>query len=103
MYVADWGNQRVQVLDSEGRFLSNLRGEAMPNPWALEYLEAQADEHRAREKFVPVFEVDSDDVHEISARIEPYFWDPVEVVVDTEDRAYVLETLRHRFQVYERD
>ena len=103
VYVADWGNQRVQVLDSEGRFLSNLRGEAMPNPWALEYLEAQADEHRAREKFVPVFEVDSDDVHEISARIEPYFWDPVEVVVDTEDRAYVLETLRHRFQVYERD
>ena len=50
VYVADWGNQRVQVLDSEGRFLSNLRGEAMPNPWALEYLEAQADEHRAREK-----------------------------------------------------
>ena len=102
MFVADWGNQRVQVLDSAGRFLCKLRGEAKPNPWALEYLEAQADENRARASYVPVFEVDTDDEHEVSARIEPYFWDPVDVVVDDEDRAYVLETCRHRFQIYER-
>ena len=102
IYVADWGNQRVQALDSDGRFLCKLRGEARPNPWALEYLEAQADENRARSNFVPVFDVDTNDVHEVSARIEPYFWDPVAVVVDDQDRAYVLETCRHRFQIYER-
>ncbi len=102
VYVADWGNQRAQVFDPDGGFLCVLRGEAEPNPWALEYLEAQADENRARAKFQPVFEVDTGDAHEVSARIEPYFWDPVDVVVDSEDRAYVLETLRHRFQVYER-
>ena len=102
MYVADWGNQRVQVLDSDGNFLTKLRGEATPNPWALEYLEAQADENRARSTYVPVFEVDTDDPTEVSARIEPYFWDPVTVVIDEEDRAYVLETCRHRFQIYER-
>ena len=102
MYVADWGNQRVQVLDSDGNFLTELRGEATLNPWAKEYLEAQADERAARSTYVPVFEVDTDDPREISARIEPYFWDPVTVVLDEEDRAYVLETCRHRFQVHER-
>ena len=79
-----------------------MRGEATPNPWAQEYLEAQADEHAARSSFVPVFEVDTDEPTEVSARIEPYFWDPVTVVLDDEDRAYVLETCRHRFQIYER-
>ena len=102
VYVVDWGNQRVQVLDSDGGFLTKLRGEATPNPWALEYLDAQADEKAARSTYVPVFEVDTDDPSEISARIEPYFWDPVTVVIDDEDRVYVLETCRHRFQIYER-
>ena len=102
MYVADWGNQRVQVLDSDGNFLAKLRGEGTLSVWAQEYLEAQEDENAARAKFAPVFEVDTDDPHEVSARIEPYFWDPVTVVVDDEDRAYVLETSRHRFQIYGR-
>ncbi|MCH7801789.1 MAG: SMP-30/gluconolactonase/LRE family protein [Chloroflexi bacterium] len=102
IYVADWGNQRMQVFDPDGNFLTKVRGDATPNPWATEYLEAQADEHRARSTFVPVYDVDTDDVHEVSARIEPYFWDPVDVVIDDEDRVYVLDTCRHRFQIYER-
>jgi DNA-binding beta-propeller fold protein YncE len=102
IFVADWGNQRVQVLDHDGSFLLKLRGEAVLSPWAEEYLEAQADENEARSKFVPVFEVDTDDPSEVSARIEPYFWDPVTVVLDGEDRAYVLEICRNRFQIYGR-
>ena len=102
MFVADWGNQRLQVLNRDGRFLLKLRGEAVLSPWAEEYLEAQADENDARSRFVPVFEVDTDDPREVSARIEPYFWDPVTVVVDDEDRAYVLEVCRNRFQIFER-
>ena len=102
MYVADWGNQRVQVLSSNGTFITNLRGEADLNPWAAEYMQAQADEDRARSTFVPVFDVDTDDPHEVSARIEPYFWDPVSVDLDKDNRLYVLETCRHRFQIYER-
>ena len=42
-----------------------------------------------------------EDPHEVSARIESYFWDPVAVEVDSEGRLYVLETNRHRFQVYQ--
>jgi len=102
IYIADWGNQRVQVLDPEGVFLQKLRGEATLNPWATEYLSSQKDESVARSTYVPVFDVDTDDPGEVSARIEPYFWDPVTVAVDDEDRLYVLEVCRHRFQVYER-
>lgn len=102
MFVADWGNQRMQVLDSSGSFLTKVRGEAHLNPWAQEYLIAQQDEFRARESYVPVYDVDTDDKSETSARIEPYFWDPVTVAIDDKDRAYVLETCRHRFQIYEK-
>ena len=100
MYVADWGNQRVQVLAPDGTFQLKLRGQATLSPWAQEYLEANADELSARSTFVPVFELDTDDPNEASARIEPYFWDPVAVVLDKQERLYVLETGRHRFQVY---
>lgn len=101
IYVADWMNQRVQVFDSEWRFQTSLRGQATLSPWAIEYLAANDDERRARESFQPVIEVDTDDPHEMSARIESYFWDPVAVEVDADGRLYVLETNRHRFQVYE--
>ena len=102
IYVADWGNQRLQVLDADGVFVQKLRGEATLSLWAKEYISAQKDEERARSTYVPIFDVDTDDVNEASARIEPYFWDPVAVTLDDDDRAYVLETCRHRFQIYER-
>ena len=103
IYVADWGNQRLQVFDSEGNFLDTQRGEADLNPWAVEYLATQADERKARETFVPVYEPDTDDPHEISARMEPYFWDPAAVELDQDGRVYVVETGRHRFQIFERN
>ena len=102
MYVADWGNQRVQVLDADGNYITSLRGEATLGEWAVEYLNANADELDARSRFVPEFEVDVEDEHEASARIESYFWDPVTCVLDEQERVYVLETCRHRFQVYEK-
>ena len=102
LYIADWGNQRLQVLDASGRFLDSQRGEAGLNPWVTEYFDAQKDERDARSSFVPIYDVDTDDVHEISARLEPYFWDPCTVILDDKGRVYVLETCRHRFQVFER-
>ena len=102
LYVADWGNQRVQVLDANGNFAQQLRGEATLSAWASEYLAANADELAARATFAPVFDVDTDNIYEESARLEPYFWDPVDVVLDEQERVYVLETCRHRFQIYEK-
>ena len=102
LYVSDWGNHRVQIFDPDGNWLETLKGEATLSKWAIEYFEAQQDEKRARSTFEPVFDVDTDDKDEIAARIETYFWDPVTVFVDNADRSYVLETCRHRFQIYER-
>ena len=102
LYVADWGNQQLQVFDENYNFLYMNRGEADLNQWALEYFESQQDEKRARSSYVPVYKTDTSDVREISARIEPYFWDPCAVMVDGDGRAYVLETCRHRFQIFER-
>ena len=102
IYVADWGNQVLQIFDQNDKFLYMSRGEADLNQWALEYFEAQQDEKQARSSYVPVYETDTEDVREVSARIEPYFWDPCSVMVDADSRVYVLETCRHRFQIFER-
>ena len=83
--------------------MESKRGEADLNPWSLEYLASQQDEKSARESFVPIYEADTDDPSEISARMEPYFWDPVSVQLDADGRAYVLESLRYRFQIFERE
>ncbi|MDA0676409.1 MAG: NHL repeat-containing protein [Chloroflexi bacterium] len=101
IYVADWMNQRVQVFDTNWKFKTKLRGQATLSPWATEYLDANQDEFRARQSFQPVIELDTTDPHEVSARIESYFWDPIAVQVDRKGRLYVLETNRHRFQVYQ--
>jgi DNA-binding beta-propeller fold protein YncE len=101
IYVADWGNQRVQVVDSDGEYLDSHRGAAHLNPWSVEYLSSQDDERAARESFVPVYDPDTDDQHEISARMEPYLWDPVAVELGEDGKVYVVETGRHRFQVFE--
>ena len=67
-----------------------------------EYLEANADELDARSRFDPYIEVDTDDQHEISARVEAYFWDPIAVEIDPEGRLIVADSLRHRLQIYQR-
>ena len=102
IYVADWVNQRVQVFDHLWNFQTSLRGQATVSPWAQEYLEANADELDARSRFNPYIEVDTDDQHEISARVEAYFWDPIAVEIDPEGRLLVADSLRHRLQIYQR-
>jgi DNA-binding beta-propeller fold protein YncE len=102
VYVADWGNQRVQTFDPEWNFVDSVRGQATVSPWAQEYLNANADEAEARSRFDPFIETDTDDEHEISARVESYFWDPIAVEIDFEGNLIVADSLRHRLQIYRR-
>ena len=102
IFVADWGNQRVQAFDKDWNFQTSIRGAGELSPWATEYIDANADEKAARATFDPYPELDVDDPHEVSARTEPYFWDPVSVTMHGENALLVLETGRHRFQVYEK-
>jgi DNA-binding beta-propeller fold protein YncE len=104
MYVADWGNERVQVLDSKGGFVQKLRGEATLSKWAEEFMKGNAEEAeaRARANLEPVLDFVSGNPHEESSHVEKYFWAPVAVELDAENRLYVTETNRHRIQVYAR-
>lgn len=106
--VADWGNERVQVLGSDGRFVATFRGESRDSLWAQEYFAANPDEASAR--FSAHLEPEIDrrpeyDAHrgyewERSAHVEKLFWGPTSVKVGPDRLVYVVDSLRHRIQIY---
>ena len=104
IYVSDWGNERVQVLDPEGAFQVLLRGEATVSKWAEDYFSANPEEkaERDRSDLTPQLPPHLNTPYHISSQTEPYFWGPVAVSLDGEGRLYVVETNRHRFQVYQK-
>ena len=106
IYVADWGNERVQILAPDGSFRARLRGEAGVSRWGESYFTANQDELEERQKadLEPPLELPPTDAarHE-SASIEKLFWGPVAVKVDAQGRLYVVESCRHRIQIYEKN
>ena len=87
VYVTDWGNHRVQIYDASGRFITTLVGDAQePSPWTQTYIDANPEIIKARRR----------------ANMEPEwrFRRPVAVNVDANYRIIVLESARHRIQVY---
>ena len=105
MYIADWGNERVQVLDPDGRFLQMLRGQATESKWAKIFLNINKEESAARQRadLEPDIDLfDPDDPHEESSHIEKLFWAPGSIKLDDVGRLYVTEGNRHRIQIYRR-
>ena len=102
IYVADWGNERVQVLDSGGGFQALLLGEATVSRWAQDYFDSNPEEkaERDRANLLPPLPPHLNTPYHVSSQTEPYFWGPVAVSLDREGHLYVVETNRHRFQVY---
>jgi DNA-binding beta-propeller fold protein YncE len=103
IYVADWGNERVQVLGPDGGFLAKLRGEAGLSKWGESYFISNQDELEERQKanLEPKLNLSpTDDLREESASIEKVFWGPIAVKVDDQGRLYVVESCRHRMQIY---
>ena len=89
VYVTDWANHRVQVYGPDGQFVTTLVGDAQqPSPWTQTYIDANPDIVKARRR----------------ANMEPEwrFRRPVAVNVDANDSIFVLETARHRLQVYDK-
>ena len=105
IYVADWGNERVQVLDAQGNSVSTLRGEATLSEWASNFLSINREEAAARATADLEMNIDYaiDDPHEESSHIEKYFWCPSSVRLDSRGHLYVTETNRHRIQVYRKN
>jgi hypothetical protein len=103
IYVADWGNERVQVLSPDGGFLAKFRGESGLSKWGESYFTANQDELKARQEadLEPELNLSpTDDLREESASIEKFFWGPTAVKVDDQGRVYVVESCRHRIQIY---
>jgi DNA-binding beta-propeller fold protein YncE len=104
MYVADWGNERIQVLGPDGSFQLQLRGQATLSKWAEEFFASNPDEWQTRavSNLIPNLPPHLNTPYHISSQTEPYFWGPVSVKLDRENRLYVTETNRHRVQIYQK-
>ena len=89
IYVTDWSNHRVQVYGADGVFVTTLVGDAqVPSPWVDVYIEANPDIAKARRR--------------VNLEPEWRFRRPVAVNVDDQDRIFILESARHRIQVYDK-
>ena len=102
VYVADWGNERVQIFDPDGDVAAILRGDATTSSWAEDYLAANPDERAARRSadLEPAVNPWRDQHRETSARIEAFFWGPTAIQIDAHGRILVVDSCRHRVQVY---
>jgi DNA-binding beta-propeller fold protein YncE len=88
VYVADWGNERVSVFEPSGYPLTSITGDADLSKWGAEYISASEDIIRGRE------------VADLTP--EKSFWGPTCVVVDSQGHLLVVESCRHRVQIYDR-
>ena len=106
VYVADWGNERVQVLSPAGGFIAKLRGESGYSKWAQEWFLSNEDilEERDNADLEPQVESTpwGDFVRDESANVESRLWGPTAVKLDADGRVFIVDSLRHRLQVYER-
>ncbi len=90
VYVADWLNNRVQVLTSEGRFITEFTGDAGLSKLGVDKIKSNPDMIRQRfgvRDFTP----------------EKVLWAPVAVKVDPNGRIVIADTTRHRFQIYRKN
>ncbi len=103
IFVPDWGNERVQLLDTDGDFVEKFRGESGVSKWGEDYFISNQDELDERHKadMEPKLDLPAHDFYrEESASIEKLFWGPTSVKVDGLGRLYVVESCRHRIQIY---
>lgn len=103
--VADWGNERVQILDPSGHCVTLLQGEAGVSKWGQAYFISNQDELEERQHADLEPELDllpSDGPREASASIEKLFWGPTSVKLDREGCLYVVDSCRHRIQIYQK-
>ena len=89
IYVADWANDRVQVFDPKGNYQLKFTGDATLSKWGLESILGSPDFARER--------------HRATLEPERQLWHPSSVRVDSEDRIFIVDTTRHRLQIYRKE
>ena len=88
VYVADWGTNLVKVYAPDGALLATHAGDADLSVWAVEYLASDAATAEQRAKAA-------------NPEQEKLFWGPTGIKLDAAGRLYVVESCRHRIQIYE--
>jgi sugar lactone lactonase YvrE len=88
IYVADWGNERVSIFEPDGYPLTAILGDADLSAWGAEYISANEDIIRGRQ------------VADLAP--EKRFWGPTGVTFDAAGRLLVVDSCRHRVQIYDR-
>ena len=106
VYVADWGNERVQVFRSDGDFIAGIRGQSGYSKWAQDWFISNQDllEERDNANLHPPVQANpwGSFVRDESANVESLLWGPTAVKVDADGRLFIVDSLRHRIQVYGR-
>ena len=89
IYVADRGNDRVQLFNADGRYVQKFLGDAGLSSVARDYMLTQAGPNRQRDM----------------ADLEPqkYLRRPRSVVVDDDYTMFVCDSESYRVQVYQKD
>ena len=88
VYVTDWGNNRVQMFGPDGSHLQTLLGDSGLSGWAVEGMKGNLDLVQEREG--------------LDLTAEMRFWGPTAVKVDARGHVVVVDSCRHRLQVYQR-
>ena len=89
VYVADWGNDRVTIFTDLGFPLTTLTGDSEMSKWGAEYLGANEDLLTGRKIMA-------------DGTPEKRFFAPTAIEVDDEGHVIVVDSCRHRLQIYER-
>ena len=90
IYIADWLNNRVQVLSPEGRFITEFTGDGSLSNMGISKLQSNPDMIRQRNgvrNFTP----------------EKVLWAPCAVRIAQDNRVIIADTTRHRFQIYRKN
>ncbi len=90
IYVTDWGNDRMEVFAPDGTFIIKLAGDGTLSKWGKQKLDANSFMWQQREVAYKL-------------EREKLFWGPVAIDVDDENRIFVLESMRCRIQVYQKE
>ena len=90
IYIADWLNNRVQVLTPDGRFITEFTGDGQLSIMGVAKLKSNPDMIRQRNgirNFTP----------------ERVLWAPCAVKMAQNNRVIIADTTRHRFQIYRKN
>jgi DNA-binding beta-propeller fold protein YncE len=89
VYVTDWGNERVVVFSDLGHPLTTITGDATMSKWGAEYLAANFELTEGRKIMT-------------DGSAEKRMFGPTAVEIDDAGHVIVVDSCRHRLQIYTR-